>query len=149
MEYWGIAIKPSGLLECWSMGILENWSIGVMEHWGIAYQISWNSKPPFSLFHFPLLHYSITPLLHISTTPLLLYSNTPSFQYSITPILHFFLPAFCSPGEKSPNLGVFRFSEQFLGIPLGRHRIAVHIEIDGIVPNGKDARQLMGDDDDG
>ena len=35
-----------------------------------------------------------------------------------------------------------------MGSPLGRHRPALHIEIDRIVPDGKDARQFMGDDDD-
>jgi hypothetical protein len=71
-------------------------------------------RQPFSFFLIiPLLHYSITPA---------------------------FLSSFYSSCKKFPNGWIFGFRKQLLGISIRRHRPGLYIEIDGVVPDGENAR---------
>jgi len=62
-------------------------------------------------------------------------------------LARFISPLFCSRVRNLRTLGS-SIQRAVSWDPLGRHRIAIHIEIDRIVPNRKDACQFMGDDDD-
>ena len=78
----------------------------------------------------------------LTTINRIAFFNDQMFHDSMTPI---FLCPFCSSGEKVPDIGVHRFLKKLLRISVCRHGPAVDIEIDRVVPDGKDAGQFMGD----